>query len=161
MRIERSFGLVALTIVIVFLSFPMGFAAYTHSHVAGPVQSKVPAPMYEMFAASNPTGSCASLGLKTGAIGAVQLTHGGVYVSVQKAQPNGVFNVTIIKLGNGESDKSWVCGATSTNVGSISVDQTGTGQFSQSFKASSGQKYVVELLDSKGNVLYSTYSISM
>lgn len=158
MRMEKTFGFAVLTIFLMsILTLPLGFA----SHPPGPPLKYAPSMTSGLFVASNPSGSCASLGLKAGAMGYAQFEHGTVYVYVQKTTPYSFFNVTVIKLGNGESDKSWICGTTSKSVGLIKTDHLGNGQLNVQFKASTGQRYVVELLDSNGKVVYSTYSISM
>ena len=160
MRIGRMIAFATLTIILMsVLSLPLGFAKQPGTHGPPLVPSKNPTG--NLFAASNPSGSCASLKLQAPPLGSVQLAHGQVYVSLQKARPNSSFNVTVVKLGNGETNKSWVCGSSSQNIGSITTDQLGNGAVSSSFKASNGQSYVVELLDGHGNVIYATYSIKM
>ena len=161
MRIEKTLWIGAFLIALSLLAMPMGFAKNQppggFRMLGRPARSSIS----QIYAASNPSGSCASLGLKTGAIGYAQLTNGNVLVFVQKAAPNSLLNVTVIKLGNGESDKSWVCGTTSQSIGTITTSLSGNGQLFQKYKASAGQKYVVELQDSNGNVLYATYVIAM
>ena len=160
MRTGRMIAFAMLTIILMsVLSLPLGFAKQPNLH--GPQLAPSKNPTGNLFAASNPSGSCASLKLQAPPLGSAQLAHGQVYVSLQKARPNSSFNVTVVKLGNGENDKSWVCGSSSQNIGSITTDQLGNGAISNSFKASSGQSYVVELLDAHSNVIYATYSIAM
>jgi len=160
MRTEKKLALVVLVVTMSLLSLPLGFSV-TRKNGGGPIQAMSVIPTHSLYAASNPTGSCASLGLKTGAVGYAQLTHGSILVTVQTASPNSLLNVTVIRLGNGESDKSWVCGAASKSVGTFTTSLSGAGQLFQKYKASAGQQYVVEILDSNGNVLYATHVIAM
>jgi len=167
LRIEKTIGIGAFLIILSLLALPMGFAVPPNhqkndnppggSRMLGkPTMSS----MNEIYAASNPSGSCASLGLDGVAVGYAQLVHGSVIVSIQKGQASTFYNVTIVKLGNGESDQSWVCGSSSLSVGSITTDLSGQGQLYQTYKSSKGTNYVIELLDSQGHVLYASRVIT-
>jgi hypothetical protein len=163
MKIEKSLWIGVFMIALSLLAMPMGFAAKAKNPPPGGsrmLSKPATSSMTEMYAASNPSGSCKSLGLNGQAVGYAQLVHGSVIVSIQKGQSATYYNVTVIKLGNGESDKSWVCGSSSQNVGSITTDLSGQGQLYQTFKASKGTKYVVELLDNQGHVLYASYAVT-
>ena len=164
MKSEKMLWVGVFMIALSLMAMPMGFASPKPKNqppggfrmVFHPAMSS----MNQMYAASNPSGSCASLGLDGQAIGYAQLVHGSVIVSIQKAQSATHYNVTVVKLGSGESDKSWVCGSSSQNVGSITTDLTGQGQLIQPFKASHGASYVVEVLDSQGHVVYASRVIT-
>ena len=147
-------------ITLSLLAMPMGFAKNQPPGGSRMLGKPTMSSMNQMYAASNPFGSCRSLGLDGQAIGYAQLVHGSVIVSIQKAQSATLYNVTVVKLGNGESDQSWVCGSSSQNVGSITTDLSGQGQLIQAYKSSHGTNYVVELLDSKGNVVYASRVIT-
>ena len=149
-------------ITLSLLAMPMGFAKSKNQPPGGFRMVLHPAmsAMNQMFAASNPSGSCRSLGLDGQAMGYAQLVHGSVIVSIQKAQSATMYNVTVVKLGNGESDKSWVCGSSSQNVGSITTDLSGQGQLIQPYKSSHGASYVVELVDSQGHVVFASRVIT-
>lgn len=161
MKIEKKLWIGVFIIVLSLLAMPMGFAKKPtvpggYRMLSKPATSS----MTEMYAVSNPSGSCRSLGLNGQAVGYAQLVHGSVIVSIQKGQSATYYNVTVIKLGNGESDKSWVCGSSSQRVGSITTDLSGQGQLYQTFKVSKGTKYVIELQDNQGHALYASYAIT-
>jgi len=164
LRIEKTIGIGAFLIILSLLAMPMGFATHPPhpkidnppGAIRGPLLKPGMSSIKQIYAASNPSGSCRSLGLDGLAVGYAELVHGNVMVFIQKGQPATFYNVTVVKLGNGESDKSWICGSSSQSVGSITTDTSGQGQLFQSFKASKGTSYVIELLDSQGHVLYAS-----
>ena len=161
MRKEETLWIGAFMIILVLLAFPQGFAKSQHrNNGAGPAQGTAHMAVMDMYAASNPSGSCRSLGLNGDIIGYAQLIHGSVLVTVQRGQASTTYNVTVLKLGNGESDNSWVCGTSSQSVGSITTNLLGQGQLYVSYSASHGKQYVVELLDSQGHVLYASKVIT-
>ena len=159
MRRYDIFGIVALTIVLVSaLSLPYAFAAVRPPRGQTPNgKSYVVRRMQYLYAVSNPSGDCRSLGLIQ-MVGMVVIGNQNLYVYLHSSNPNNDYSVSVSYLtANGQ------CDTATQNVwlGSISLNGVGAGGFTQSLTTLSGHNVMVVVRDGQGNAVYATPPISL
>ena len=153
MRKHGIFGIVAVTIVLVSaLSVPQAFAPRNNGS-PGPTAL----PRQYLYAVSNLSGDCRSLGLKE-MVGMVVIGNHNLYVYLHTSKPNNDYAVSVSYL-----TASGQCDTTSQNVwlGSISLDGVGAGGFTQSLTTLSGHNVMVVIRDGQGNAMFATPPISL
>ena len=153
MRKEQIFGAAALVIVMVSLmAMPPGYARQRGGQLGG---HAIGANNRIIQAVSNPSGSCVNLGLGNGH-GVVIYTLGRVVVSLQSANPSSTYSVSVGYVRSGGA-----CDGTWQSIGSLSTDAAGNGNLTEPFHLSSGHKYVFELTDGAGTVVYASPILRM
>jgi hypothetical protein len=155
---QKTFAILALAIVLIAaFSLPDGFAKNGAQSLPASSNSYI---RTSLQGVSDPSGSCSKLGLN-GKYGTVTLAHGEVVLSVQNADPpasiiSQTFSVWVgYRANGGTCDGNW------HSIGSVTVAQSGNGEFSSTLSGLvSSLQYVIELRDAAGNPVYATGMIS-
>jgi hypothetical protein len=147
---HEMFGIIVLVVVMVSaLSLPQTFAV-----PKGKISPQLPS-RYVIRAVSNPSGGCASLGLK-GYHGSIAIANGQLFIGLVNANAEGTYTVAI-----GHKTSSGGCDGTWKQLGSIDVNLLGDGGLTVSQKLSSNTPYILEFSDGAGTPVYATPFITM